>query len=107
MIEQLTPFGSAAVTVTGSVHENKVPRCRSHTEERQSFGAALQKCCYNAATVGERAEPYRLLTGSNQPPPSHYSIEQRGLANIGSSCRGLACLSGRRIGLLVFCTANL
>jgi len=42
MIEQLAPFGSAAVTVTGSVHENNVPRCRSYTEECQTFGAALQ-----------------------------------------------------------------
>jgi len=42
MIEQLAPFGSTAVTVTGSVDENKLPRCRSYTEECQSFGAALQ-----------------------------------------------------------------
>ena len=42
MIEQLTPFGSTPLTVTGSVDENKLPRCRSNTEECQSFRAALQ-----------------------------------------------------------------
>ncbi len=44
MIEKLAPFGTAALAVTGSVHEDYVPKfSRSYTEECQSFGAALEK----------------------------------------------------------------
>jgi hypothetical protein len=46
----------------------------------------------------ERMEPYRLFTGSHQFPPLHYCIQQRRLANIGSPCRGLACLSDGVLG---------
>jgi hypothetical protein len=42
MIKKLAPFGTAAVAVTGSVHEDYVPKFGSHTEECQSFGAALE-----------------------------------------------------------------
>jgi hypothetical protein len=42
MIEKLAPFGTAAGAVTGSVHEDYVPKFRSYTEECQSFGAALE-----------------------------------------------------------------
>lgn len=42
MIEKLAPFGTAAVTVAGSVYEDKLPWDGSYTEERQSFGAALE-----------------------------------------------------------------
>jgi hypothetical protein len=98
MSKQLAPFRTAAVTVAGRVHEHDVPRVRSHTEERQSFGAALEK---NAVIGdgGERRNPYRLLARSDQSPPLHYCIEQRRLANIGSPCpcQELACLNERRI----------
>lgn len=42
MIEQLTPFGTPAVTVAGSVYEDELPLVWSYTEEGQSFGATLQ-----------------------------------------------------------------
>ncbi len=42
MIEQLAPFGTAALPVTGSVYEDQLPWLVSHTEERQSLGAALE-----------------------------------------------------------------
>ena len=51
MIEKLAPFGTAAVTVTGSIHEDNIPRIGSHTEECQSFGAALEKCCYQRQRI--------------------------------------------------------
>src|SRR6266850_125288 len=104
MTKQLAPFRTAAVTVTGSVHEDDVPRVGSHTEERQSFGAALEKMLLSATPCGERRNPYRLLAGSDQPPPLHYCIEQRRLANIGSPCpcQELACLNERRIAFGFF-----
>jgi hypothetical protein len=43
MIKKLAPFRTAAVTVTGGVHEDKAARIGSHTEECQSFGAALRE----------------------------------------------------------------
>jgi hypothetical protein len=118
MIKQSAPFGTAAVTVAGSVHEDDVPRVGSHTEECQSFRAALEKNAVISDRVsphddgGERRNPYRLLAGSDQSPPLHYCIEQRRLANIGSPCpcQELACLNERRIGFddeLFFSTANL
>lgn len=42
MIEELTPFGTPAVTVAGSVYEDELPRVGSNTEERQSFGPTLE-----------------------------------------------------------------
>jgi hypothetical protein len=42
MIEELTPFGTPAVTVTGSVYEDELPLVGSDTEECQSFGATLE-----------------------------------------------------------------
>ena len=42
MIEKLTPLGTAAVTVAGSVYEDELPWHGSYTEECQSFGAALE-----------------------------------------------------------------
>jgi hypothetical protein len=41
LIKKLAPFGTPALTVTGGVHEDDLAWMRSHTEERQSFGAAL------------------------------------------------------------------
>jgi hypothetical protein len=54
MIEKLAPFGTAAVTVTGSVYEDNVSRIGSHTEERQSFGAALDK----NVVINDRQSPH-------------------------------------------------
>jgi hypothetical protein len=42
MIEKLAPFGTATVTVAGSVYEDELPWLGSYTEERQSFGLALE-----------------------------------------------------------------
>ena len=42
LIEELAPFGTAAVTVAGSVHKQKLPWAGSYTEERQSFRATLE-----------------------------------------------------------------
>lgn len=43
MIEELAPFGTAAVTVTGRIDKDNLARTRSHTEECQRLGATLQK----------------------------------------------------------------
>ena len=51
MSKQPAPFRTAAVTVAGSVHEDDLPTVRSHTEERQSLGAALGKNLLLSATT--------------------------------------------------------
>jgi hypothetical protein len=42
MIEEMSPFGTPAVTVAGSVYEDELPFVGSNTEERQSFGPTLE-----------------------------------------------------------------
>ena len=42
LFKKLAPFGTAAVTVAGSVYKQKLPWVGSYTEERQSFRATLE-----------------------------------------------------------------
>jgi hypothetical protein len=43
MIEELTPFGTPAGTVAGSVNEDELPLIGSYTEECQSFRPTLER----------------------------------------------------------------
>jgi hypothetical protein len=66
MIEQFTPFGTAAITVTGSVHQDEVSQVRSYTEECQRLGATLSiLVSVTQSPPVEESGTYGLLTGSD------------------------------------------
>jgi hypothetical protein len=73
MIEEMSPFGTPAGTVAGSVYEDELPSVGPDTEERQSFGPTLEILTVSE-TVPVQREPEPIPAYCSMPPISSAAL---------------------------------